>query len=535
MVLAQTEELPVAPRPQWAPVYGDTLSLATLVPSLTAGQMLALTGVPQHLRVAETAGRLRLLAIGGSVTRLSPGDRLILTAGPSRGAGAARETIEADALAAAIAADDGEPLEWLLEDRDGNVGTVTAPADAFELDSARKDDPWRTELVRLIDRADAVAEDRDRTHLRLAASLTRAYDRRTVQLNANVAPATHGETVSEILGSGNAGTANQRMALKQVPLTFVSANTPSGRRSTLDVRVNDLRWTERETLYQIDRRAHDYVVRIADDGTPTVAFGDGVEGARLATGQSNVRARYRKGLGAAGNVRAGQLTTLLSRPLGVQEVHNPERASGGEDPERLALARQNAPLTVLTLDRAVSRRDYEDFARRFAGIEKADALWIARGIHRGIVVTVAGPAGAAVADGGATHQRLSASLREFGDPLLGITVRSYTPVTFALSLDAKVDERAEEAAVLAAVRTALTNAFTFEARTFGQTVSSDEVAAVAHRIDGVEAVDIKVLRRADQPTRPPFHPRLPAAPATAEASAELLTLDPTALEIGVIV
>ena len=113
------------------------------------------------------------------------------------------------------------------------------------------------------------------------------------------------------------------------------------------------------------------LLRHDDDGRTTVQFGDGINGARLPTGQNNVRAEYRKGTGLGGLVEAGQLSQLLSRPLGLKEVVNPEDAEGAEDPESRDDARKNAPTTVLTLDRAVSLQDYEDFARTFAGVAKA--------------------------------------------------------------------------------------------------------------------------------------------------------------------
>ena len=53
-------------------------------------------------------------------------------------------------------------------------------------------------------------------------------------------------------------------------------------------------------------------------------------------------------------------------------------------------ARRNAPLTVLTLDRAVSLQDYEDFSRTFAGIAKAQAVWVWNGRKRAVFITVAG-------------------------------------------------------------------------------------------------------------------------------------------------
>src|SRR5581483_11154218 len=141
--------------------------------------------------------------------------------------------------------------------------------------------------------------------------LGKSYERASCAINANVAAATHGETVQELLGGGDAGAKFQTFKLRQPPLTYGSA-----------------------------------------------ANGEGVAGARPPSGQSNIRARYRKGIGIDGLVKAGQLSMLLSRPLGVKGVTNPEASTGAQDPEQLDDARANAPLKVLTLERVVSLSDY---------------------------------------------------------------------------------------------------------------------------------------------------------------------------------
>ena len=60
--------------------------------------------------------------------------------------------------------------------------------------------------------------------------LTYRYVRSTVTINANVVAATHGETVVEVLGSGDAAQPNQRFTLKKPPLTHVPAAGAGGRR-----------------------------------------------------------------------------------------------------------------------------------------------------------------------------------------------------------------------------------------------------------------------------------------------------------------
>jgi hypothetical protein len=535
LVLAQSEELPPAERPVREPLYGEGIALAEIVPGLTRGQPLAVSGKRQHLRVAQGATGLSLTVDGGR-RPLSPGDRLALVAPPTRtlSGGTVQQLSPAELLRRL--GRDSERLEWRLADRDGRIGRLDASADKLELDAAHDDDAVLAEIAFVADTADSVQHTRDRTTLRLGAELKHCYDRETVVINANVAPATHGETVSELLGSGDAAARDQSFTLKQAPLTYVSAETPSGRASTLEVRVDDALWREVPTLYAAGSRERVYTVRNDDAAHSTIAFGDGTEGARLPTGQHNLRARYRKGLGAVGNVKAGQLTTLLTRPLGVTGATNSEAAAGGEDAEPLAAARRNAPLTVLTLERAVSQRDYEDFARGFAGIDKAHALWIESGPARGVLVTLAGPGGAAVAETGTTYRYLVAALRKYGDPLIPLRVGSYRPAAFRLGAKVKVAADALPEKVLDEVRAALRAAFAFDAREFGRPVTLDEVVAVMHQVSGVVAVDIDALYRPDRGTRPLVNERLfaavPVATDTTFMPAELLMLDATTLEIG---
>lgn len=537
LVLAESERLPLAERPVRTPLYGDEVALETLAESVVGGQALAVSGVRQHVSVRPEATGLRLTLPDGSAAVLAPDDRLALLAAPTRTlSGGALEGLTPAELLAALDNADPALLTWSLLDRDGTRGTLVAGADRLRPSAATEEDEFVAEVALVADAADAVRHDRDRTHLRLAASLRHVFDRETVRINANVAPATHGETVGEVLGSGDASQANQRFALKQAPLTHVRADTPSGRRSTLEVWVAEDRWEERPTLYAAGPKDRAYVARIGAEAQTTVVHGDGVEGARLPTGQQNVCAVYRKGLGEQGNLRAGQLSTLLARPLGVTAVTNPEPSSGGQDPETLGAARQNAPRTVLTLERAVSIRDYEDFARAFAGIAKALATWVAAGPAKGVFLTVAGPGGATIGATSATGIGLSKVLRSYGDPLVGLEVESFTPVAFRLSASVKVAPDADRDAVLAAVRSTLLSAFSFDAREFGQPVSIDEVVAIVHRVPRVVAVDVDVLRRLDQSASPPMRPRLfaalPVVTAATVAPAELLTIDAATLQIG---
>jgi predicted phage baseplate assembly protein len=278
----------------------------------------------------------------------------------------------------------------------------------------------------------------------------------------------------------------------------VGAANARGAESTLELRVNDVRWQERDTLHGAGPDDRIFVARRSDEGDVTVMFGDGVSGARPPSGQDNISARYRIGLGLAGRVKAGQLSLLLSRPPGLREARNALDAAGAADPEERDEARANAPLTVLTLDRVVSLRDYEDYARAFAGVGKAQATWLWDGETRFVHVTVAGAGGAPLPDGSDVHTDLAQSLDAAREPTRRVVVATYRRVNVFINAGVAVHPDHTKSVVHAAVTAALTDAFAFARRSFGQPVTKSEVLAVMQRVEGVVAADLNLLYAAPQ-------------------------------------
>ncbi len=367
--------------------------------------------------------------------------------------------------------------------------------------------------------------DGDTTKVYFTTSLANTYKRDTVKLYANVALATHGETVQQILGSGAARLSHQRFALKHAPLTFTGAENETGAEAALEVRVNDIRWHEAPTLFGAGRDDRSYVLRTDEDGAGTIQFGDGRHGARLPTGQDNVRAIYRKGIGAAGNLKAGQLSQLLTRPLGLKAASNPLPAEGGADADSADHARRNMPLGVRTLGRVVSILDYEDYARAYTGIAKAQAAVLNTRAGRTVFISVAGDGGAPPAD--ATLDKLLNALKQNGDPLVHCETKAYNEATFHLALRVKRDPDHDAKKVLADVEAALRAAFSFDARDFGQIVARSEIIAVAQEVEGVLGVDLDRFYRGVTIT---LEERLTPAAATTDAqgngvAAEILLLD----------
>jgi hypothetical protein len=544
-VYGQSEALEVAERPVTDPVYGSAADLEQLAPDLQPGRALAFTGKRQRLQITRLARNLTLKAISGATATLAPGDSLLVLAAPVvPGPGAATTPISPAGLMMAFAATAPTTILWQLRDRNGFEGTLEfsgkpgAPTNFVALVPPEDVDEVVSEIAILNQSSNAVLSDLGRTSIKLSAALDNCYDRGSLTINANVVLATHGETVQEVLGAGEASRPYQSFFLKQSPLTYISAPTPTGGKSTLEVRVNDLLWREVPTLYGAGPRDRVYISRQSDDDKTTVEFGDGSTGARLPTGRDNVRARYRKGIGLAGLVRAGQLSQLMSRPLGVKSAVNPEEATDAKDPDSRVDARRNAPLTVLTLDRTVSLLDYEAFARSFGDIAKALATSGWDGHARRVFITVAGSNGAEVKADSETMTNLIAAITNAGDPFVSFSIKSYRKATFRLQAEVKVDEPTYvRKDVIDAIAASLRGHFSFGARDFAQGVALSEIIAVMQGLAGVVGVNVTRLYRSDAPVA--LNPGLAAGRPSIGTdgtlmAAELLMLDPAPLQIGVL-
>lgn len=187
---------------------------------------------------------------------------------------------------------------------------------------------------------------------------------------------------SVVVGVGNGGP-GQQFTLPEAPVVagpdvFVGIQVPAGEFLSSGEAVlaggHPFR-TCREVVVFADARPGEAVFRLdrsagvlsfpwfdPEDEEPPLVPGVGMQ----------VRAWYRTGGGARGNVAAGRLT-LLRDPVGGLQVTNPAPATGGRDAEPLAAALRRGPQDFQARDRAVTARDYEVLAIRHGGVERASA------------------------------------------------------------------------------------------------------------------------------------------------------------------
>jgi hypothetical protein len=416
-------------------------------------------------------------------------------------------------------------LLWSVITVTGQTGILTVAPGEFQLQPSATADASAGEAAIV-----TIAKVKGTTtRLTFSAKLTRIYDASTVTVNANAVAATHGETTQEILGSGDATNPALEFQLKQSPLTYVSAVNASGVQSTLRVRVNNLLWNEVPNFLDSAPADRAYVTDPNSTGGPNVQFGNGIGGSRTPTGQSNIQALYRVGIGLAGLIAAGQLTQALDRPQGLQSVTNPAAATGGADPATPLEARESAPLPTLTLSRVVSLEDYQNFALNIPGISLALATWTWFGNTRGIFLTVAGAGGKTLDSSDQIVQNLQLSFQNYGLPYVPVLIVSYVPTLFEIAMQVLVNTPLYEATIVVPqVWQSLSAAFAFGQLGPGQGVSASQIIAVAQQVPGVVAVNLRALNRSgDAATMVNYLSASGPQPTqTPPAGAEVLSLDP---------
>ena len=322
----------------------------------------------------------------------------------------------------------------------------------------------------------------------LSQDLPAGYTYGNALIAANVVSAGHGESKGEkVLGSGDATRLSQSFVPGDTDVSFVAdATQPAGVKAAIAVTVAGRTWEQTAGFQNSGPADPHYTVRMTEDGHLKITFGDGRRGRRLPTGSNNVRITFRKGTGLGGNLDAGRFTKAARPHYLVDKVRQPLPATGGNDMEGLASLRENAPATLLTLERAVSLEDFDYLVASQSSVWQAKAFARPAGLGRNQKIEVV-----VVPAGGGELGSLTETLADFvlshAVPGLEVTVTAYEHQTFTLEVLIGVDSAAynpEE--VAAAVKSTLEEAFSLQKRKLGQDLFLSEVYQVVETATGVE-------------------------------------------------
>lgn len=316
----------------------------------------------------------------------------------------------------------------------------------------------------------------------------------TGQVSGTVA-ATEGRTVTEdpVPGQVSNGTTFQEFVLSN---TGYLADTLQ---VFLDDGTTETEWTRVESLATQTATAQVFEVFLDADDTPGFRFGDNKEGAIPSVGLT-LRATYRIGGGARGNVGASTIDTVVSSglPSGLT-CTNVSAAIGGGDRQSLGSGRNDVFKFIRTNDRAVTVRDYGDIARLVQGVSKATARKNPDTLDPVDIEVIIAPNGG----GQPTDALITLVTAEIGARKLeGIdfTVVGFTSVRLNLTATIRAQSTFRRSGVEDGVREALRQAFGFDTQDFGQTVRLSQVNQIIENVTGVDFVEIARFSRVPEAT-----------------------------------
>lgn len=368
-----------------------------------------------------------------------------------------------------------------------------------------------TVQVAAVDHACHPGGDTLHTQLTLVKPLRNAYQLDSVRLYGNMVRAHQAATIQENLVAAGGDPAHPTFTLAQAPVLADPAPTAAGSLLSLTITVDGRRW-DAVPRFGSPPPPRSYLTGTDHQGRTTITFSE-----PLPHLDSTVTATYRSGHGALGNVRAGQLTQALSRPLAVAGVDNPLPASGGADPDGSDVLRAHAPVGLQAVGRLVSVTDATDLALSWAGVGKADAQLGSDGYRQVLTMTIAGVTPEPLEPDSELCVGLAAALRAAGDPAVPVIVLPAVLSLILLAAEVDHDPDITWDTVERAVRDALLEGYSYARRGLGEDVILSDLIAVAHQVQAVRSFVITGLALVDAHTETSqllrFAHQLPPPPA----------------------
>jgi hypothetical protein len=316
---------------------------------------------------------------------------------------------------------------------------------------------------------------------------------------STIATAIQGVTVnSELIGVSNG----------QVNQTFQLADSPviSG---SVSLVVGSINYSE--VQYLIDFNGYDPVFSTYTNasGTTFIVFGDNISG-RVPPNNAEIYATYRVGGGAEGNVAANTIRYVLTNAASGLSVLNKfvsgsddGSAKGGADPESTDSIRINAPLSVRSLNRAVSLSDYSALVVQVSGVAKAIAI---ADVYSSVTVFFAPYGDKGVQVDGVTPSTVFNTLKATVQEYLVDKIPANTTVTFQppsyvpVLIDAAVTclPQYKQSLVEADVNSIISELLAFDNVAFADRITLQDVLAAISSVQGVAYSQVTRLVREDQ-------------------------------------
>lgn len=175
------------------------------------------------------------------------------------------------------------------------------------------------------------------------------------------------ESVTNSAIAVTSGAANQRI---NIGTTYMHR--------TVEVTIDGDAYTEVESFNSYLPTDKVFIVEIKEDGNAYIILGDNINGF-IPTVALPISVTFFTTLGPTGKVGAGgfdngtiDLGIALPGSLAIDDANTELITSGGSDYEDMESIRKNAPRSLRTLERMVTRQDHRDVMEMVAGVNKAD-------------------------------------------------------------------------------------------------------------------------------------------------------------------
>ena len=268
-------------------------------------------------------------------------------------------------------------------------------------------------------------------------------------------------------------------------------------------------WSYVDTLSEYGPTDLVFTTAQNEDGSLTVIFGEGVNGAIPATGQL-ISASYKTSVGSSGNVISGAITEVTFIPGNIDpesvsylSVTNDAAAVGGANADTTDQLRTKIKSAISARRRAVTLEDYEFLANQTPQIGRSKAI---SSVYSSVTLYVQtqndGTNTPGITSGSptSTWTTLQSNVQEYlADKIpvgttLTVVQPTYVPVYVSMSVT--VGAAFKQSAVKLNIAKAFLNTgglFSYELNTFGRTIALSSVISKAAGIAGVESITLTKL------------------------------------------
>lgn len=261
---------------------------------------------------------------------------------------------------------------------------------------------------------------------------------------------------------------------------------------TLALLINGIVHTEKSTLGFSGPLDKHFVVDVNEYGYPYIQLGDGIHGYYFSTQQSIVGDYYTT-TGSLGNVEKDMLTFItLTPPTQIPAIDhitviNPFASTTGLGIESIEDLRKSIPLSIRTMNRAVTRQDHIDIAKLCPGVNKAAILFTC-GKYIDLYIAPQGggiPSTQLLTD---CYDFFEAGNRKMVTTFIRVSPTGETPIK--ITIVAKGKDRVDVTVAAQDIRDALTSAYSSDNSDVNAPVRMSDIIAIVDNLFKIDYLSL---------------------------------------------